>query len=103
VSGEQPDNTKYWDALAARVTREVLRSESDALTWLAGSRTAWLAACALAVLGVGSIVYSSKDVERTEKSIVLVPSDEVGQILAGSEKPPNVGVLLTARSGRNER
>ncbi len=97
-----PDESAYWDDLAARVAARAVHRDG-ALDWLAAPTATWLTlltiACAAGVLLVLTRSSPAPLSVGREWALVLAPSDEVGRRVSSSETPPALlGLVLGARA-----
>ena len=93
------DDAGYWDALAERVAAHAARnSKGSGFSWLAHSRTSWVAASLLLAVALAFMVLptarSSARRPSTQWEQALAPADDVGKAIVLRDAPPAIGALL---------
>jgi hypothetical protein len=96
-----PDDTVYWDALAARVATNALsQSRAGGLVRVAQSRAGWVSASlALAAALAFMLLPGGRNESLGDFSEALVPTDDVARAIIVSEAPPAIEALLLPAPG----
>jgi hypothetical protein len=101
------DDATYWDELAGRVSSfAALAAKQSALDWLAEPRVRVTVACALLAAALALTMRTSSTSSPGTLEVwtqALAPSDQIGQAILLSGRPPAIGALLLSEQGGRAR